>query len=322
MYLGRLPNLRNLAISRTHFNDPNMNKEYYTDKGLAELANCRLLEDLSIGSIGITDAGMDHIAKLTNLNRLHMFGCDNLTDAGLAKLAPLKSLRNLDISHAKITFAGLARLNTLSDLTKLDVDNLQRGGSTLDLSGLNNLEELGLNFKHYSEDAFGDADLACLAQLKKLRWLQIGARNFTDKGMAQLAGLTNMERLGIGGAGLTDEGLKYLANMKKLNHLAIIGGFDANKMDYISGGKFTDGGLQHLEGLTRLRFVEIYCDSTFSAAALQRLQRQLPGLFYLRINGRDALTRAKPPEQRTPTTVQPGRPAPVRPGTRRTPRRR
>jgi len=32
-HLGMLPNLRHLAISRIHFNDPKMNKEYYTDKG-------------------------------------------------------------------------------------------------------------------------------------------------------------------------------------------------------------------------------------------------------------------------------------------------
>ena len=294
-HLAELPNLKCLHVSRGHYVDPKMNKEYYTDKGLAELAKCRLLEELSIGSIGITDAGMEHITKLTNLKDLNLFGCDNVTDKGVAKLRTLKSLTSLNISHAEVTFSGLAQLNSLSNLTRLYVDNLKRGGAMLDLSGLTNLENVSLGFEHYSEDAFSDADLMGLANLKKLKWLQIGPRNYTDKGMAYLAQLPNIERLGIGGSGLTDEGLKHLTNMKKLNHLSIIGRFDTNKRDFTSGGNITDKGLRYLGELKMLRFLNIYTDNTFSAAAIQRLRRELPNLFYLRINGRDRLRAPRRP---------------------------
>ena len=296
-HLGQLPNLRHLFVSRGHYTDPKMNKVYYTDKGLAELAKCRSLEELSIGSIGITDAGIDHIAKLTNLKSLNLFGCDNMTDKGVAKLRTLKSLTSLNISHAEVTFSGLVQLNSLSNLTRLDVDNLRRAGAILDLSGLINLEKLSLGFEHYSEDAFTDADLMSLTNLKKLKWLQIGPRNYTDKGMAYLAQLPNMERLGIGGSGLTDEGLKYLTNMKKLDHLSIFTGFDTSKRDFGSGGNITDKGLRYLGELKMLRFLNIYSDNTFSTAALQRLRRELPDLFYLRINGRDSLY---PPRRTAP----------------------
>jgi len=329
-YLGQLSNLKHLQVSRIHYNDPSMNKEYYTDKGLAELAKCRLLENLSIDSIGITDVGLSDIAKLTNLKDLNLFGGDNVTGAGVAKLTTLKSLRILRINHANVSIAGLNALKLMPNLTKLTVSPIKRDSAILDISGLTALEDLTLTFAPYSEDAFVDADLKCLAGLKRLKRLQISRRDFTDKGMVHLAQLPNIERLGIGGSGLTDEGLKYLANMKKLSSLSIVGGYDGNKKDYISGGNITDKGLRHLEELKLLSFLEIYSDNTFSDAALRRLQRELPNLFTLRINGgillridgKDRLGRSYPTGQRAPTTRQSRRSAPVRRRRDRSGRRR
>lgn len=282
-YLGTLPNLKHLSISRIHFNDPKMNKEYYTDKGLAELAKCRLLEELNIGSIGITDDGIDHILKLKNLEKLMLFGCDNVTDKGLAKLAALKSLRDLYVTGMSIE--GLNSLQSMPNLTSLTAKNLKRNSVVLDISGLTELEEINLDFRSRSKDVFTDADLKCLASLNRIKWLQIGPRNYTDKGLAYLAGLTNMERLGIGGSDLTDEGLKHLIGMKKLNHLSVLKGFDIDKRDYASGGDITDEGLRQLEELKQLQFLNIYSDNDFSDAALRRLWKELPNLFTLRING-------------------------------------
>ena len=284
-HLGQMPNLKSLSVTEAHYAIPAMNPDWYTDKGLAELANCRLLEELNIGSIGITDAGIDHIVKLNNLKKLMLFGCDNVTDAGLAKLTALKSLTNLYVADADISVKGLNNLKPMPYLTKLDVYPIKRNGAVLNISGLTAMEELHLSFEPNSQDSFVDADLKCLMELKRLRWLQIGPCNYTDKGLAYLAGLTNMERLGIGGSGLTDEGLKHLSNMKKLNLLSIVSGFDANKGGYVSGGNITDGGLRELEGLKLMSFLDIYSDNEFSDAALRRLWKELPNLFTLRING-------------------------------------
>jgi len=284
-HLGTLSNLKHLSITRIHFSDPKMNKEYYTDKGLAELANCRLLDELNIGSIGITDVGIDHIAKLNNLKKLMLFGCENVTDAGLSKLSGLKSLTNLYVKSAEISIEGLNNLKSMPSLTDLTVYDLQRRGTILDLSGLTALENIRLIFKRPYEDVFSDADLKCLAGLKRIKWLQNSASNYTDKGLVYLAGLTNMERLGIGGSGLTDKGLKHLMNMKKLNHLSILSGFDVDKRDYGNGGDITDEGLRQLGELKQLSFLNIYSDSDFSDAALRRLWEELPNLFTLRING-------------------------------------
>ncbi|MCK4292049.1 MAG: hypothetical protein KAY65_02545 [Planctomycetes bacterium] len=267
-YLGQLPNLRELRITRSHYVDPKMDKDYYTDRGLRALPRLSLLEDLSIGSIGVTDAGMSHIAKLTNLKRLHLFGCSAITDDGLANLMTLKSLTRLTLSYTEVTISGLTQLGALPNLTDLTVRRIHRGNSILDLSDLTNLEKLSLTFHRRSEDSFGDADLAGLSKLKRLKWLQIGPRQYTGQGLAHLAGLTEMERLGIGGPELTDDGLRHLANMKKLNHLTII------------DGNITDDGLRHLEALKALGYLNITSKNRITAAAKRRLRDKLPDLAF------------------------------------------
>ena len=283
VHVGTLPNLKHLSIFRIHFNGPAMNKEFYTDKGLAELANCRLLEELYIGSIGITDNGIDHILKLKNLKKLMLFGCDNITDEGLVRLPALKSLQDLYVTGMSV--AGLSRLQSMPNLRKLTAKDLARNDAVLDLSGLASLEKIGLSFKTGSREVFSDADLKCLSGFKHLRWLQIGPCNYTDEGLAYLAGLSNMERLLIGGSSLTDADLKYLAGMKNLDHLSILRGFDINEGTFGRGGSISDEGLRQLEELKQLKFLNIYSENDFSDTALRRLWKELPNLFALRING-------------------------------------
>ncbi|MDH4239608.1 MAG: hypothetical protein OEW48_08605 [Phycisphaerae bacterium] len=320
-YLAELPNLRHLAITRIHFIDPKMNKEYYTDKGLAELAKCRLLEELYIGSPGITDEGMRHVARLTNLKKLMLFGCENVTNEGLAQLTTLKSLRDLYITKSKITIGGLTHLNKIPGLYKLDLFDIEQDHAGLNISGLTNLEELGLNLKIERVDRENNvlitqkstaADLACLAKLKRLRWLQ-GINGVTDASLKQLAGLTNMERLGFAATGLTDDGLKCLANMKNLDLLHINNKYPA-KASGAGGRILTDEGLRYLEGLKMLTYLQIDSDNNFSAAAIQRLSRGLPNLYALNINGSNGQptgmgARASAPGQPQRPTLAGRRPA-------------
>lgn len=274
-YLSCLPNLKHLSISRFHFNDPKMNKEYYTDKGMEYLSRCSKLEELRIGSIGITNVGMEHIAKMTGLKSLGLFGCDNVTDDGFAKLAALKSLERLNAFNNNITIAGLNRLGSLSGLKMLHVLDVRRGGAVLDLSGMTSLEYVIISFSPKSGDAFTDADLASLKDLKMVGDLQIGPPEFTDSGVRQLAGLTQMERLALGGSKLTDAGIRYLAGMKKLHFLNISSAAEEAKL--------TDETLHFLEQFKQLSWLDITSDVPFSPAAVQRLQKELPYLYYARI---------------------------------------
>jgi Leucine-rich repeat (LRR) protein len=268
-YLGELTKLKHLHIPRASYVDPSMDKDYYTDEGLKELAKLRSLEELYIGSTGITDVGMSHIAGLTNLKELHIF-TGSITEKGLAKLMALKSMKKLSLHYAKgMTASRLSQLNGLSGLTDLDVRKIEKGDAPLDISGLRSLEQLSISLK--GETAFGDDDLVCLSKLERLRGVQLYPHAFSDAGIAHLAGLKDLEGLSIGGPEMTNKGLSYLSNMRKLNHLTI------------TDGDLSDKGLRHLEGLKGLTYLNITSENAFSNAALQRLRVQLPNCHFFKV---------------------------------------
>ena len=290
-YIGQLENLRNLSVGRPHYIDPNMNKDFYTDKGVAELAKCKKLEELGIGSIGITDAGLESIAKLTDLKRLSIFGCDYITDKGLAKLTALKSLKYLSINCGDITIGGLSVFEKLPNLVKLNLHGVGQDNSGLDLSRFSKLEELSLQLKRRHidkktlKDKLHDNDLACFDNLKQLKWLQVSHGGITDDGLKYLAGLTNLERLSVGGEKVTDKGLLYLANMSRMDVLCL-------------SGNFTDEALVYLERLPALSLLDIMEGANFSSAAVQRFCRNMPELCTFRPNMLGAMQ--QPPNQPKP----------------------
>lgn len=276
-YLAQLKGLKHLVIARPYKTDPKMDKGYYTDKGLKELSELQSLEELNLGSRGITDEGISQVAKLTNLRELTLFGCTEITNEALAKISTLKHLERLSINVCpKVTIAGISYLNAIPGLIELDAQGMEQDNSILNISKLTKLEKLFLIPKikvagdHIIREPVRDQDLQCLANLKNLKNFQIGnVGQISDSGMAHLAGLTNLEILIISGRDLTDDGLKYLANMKKLGRLII------------SGGKFTDKGLRHLEGLKSLGAIELEGESNFTVAGLRRLRAELPNLALL-----------------------------------------
>ena len=68
----------------------------------------------------ITDAAADTLAKMVNLERLHLENT-KISDAGLAKLAALPNLEYLNLYGDKVTDGGVASLATAKGLKKLFV---------------------------------------------------------------------------------------------------------------------------------------------------------------------------------------------------------
>ncbi|UFH55884.1 c-type cytochrome domain-containing protein [Spirosoma sp. KNUC1025] len=70
---------------------------------------------LKLGDTEISDATLAQVAKLKNLQKLHLEQT-NITDAGLKKLSVLANLEYLNLYGTEITDAGLADLVTLKNL--------------------------------------------------------------------------------------------------------------------------------------------------------------------------------------------------------------
>ncbi|MBN1490876.1 MAG: redoxin family protein, partial [Phycisphaerae bacterium] len=93
-----------------------------SDAGLVHLAGLTELDRLSIGGADVTDAGLAHLAGLHKLNMLTVTG--NFTEAGLRHLEGLKALQSLTIqSSNNFSSAAVTRLReALPHLYKLSAD--------------------------------------------------------------------------------------------------------------------------------------------------------------------------------------------------------
>ena len=75
--------------------------------------------------VEITDAGLEHLKGLTNLEVLGLDDA-NITDAGLRRLKGLTNLKWLYLDDTKITNAGLKHLEGLHNLRLLYLDDTKR----------------------------------------------------------------------------------------------------------------------------------------------------------------------------------------------------
>ena len=248
----------------------------YTDEGLKLLTKMQKLEDLALGSCGITDAGVASVAKLPNLRKLWITSF-YLTNQSANYLSTIKPLESLDIGQSKMTISGISQLNTLSNLKMLWVSSVEQDNSVLNLSGLTKLENFSISVFSPKKNPDGsqafritDEDLKCFAKMKSLKWFQVGHKNpaITDKGMSYLAGMTSMQRITIGGPNVTNEGLSHLAGMRGLQDLYI-------------DGNFSDDGLRRLESIKSLGYVSISSPGMFSLEAVDNLKKNLPNLTHL-----------------------------------------
>ena len=252
-----------------------------TDKSLSYISTLGNLEELYIGGTGFSDEGMKHIAKLTKLKRLSIFMANHLTNKGLAEVAGLKFLTNFSLGRkTRISVSGLKSLNNLKNLNNLSLHDIHQDASIMDISGLTELKDLIILLHKERKgnsivsDSFKNEDWACLANLTKLKRLQITGVGIDNEGVKHLSSLTNLEYLNIiclGESRINDQALKYLSNMHKLNRL------------YIKDGHFTDKALDYLVDLPSLSWVELTSDFAFSTKAIRNFQLRSPNITRLQL---------------------------------------
>jgi len=202
-----------------------------TDAILAHVGRLRRLKWLDVRSMRVTDAGLAHLAGLSDLRSLSCLGTPGLTDAGLAHLAGLERLEALSIEGPTgIEGPGLAHLARLDRLRFLAIHTENDAGLP-SLSRLTGLRKLSISMTKVT-----DAALAALSRLTWLEDLAFGGETGSDVGMAHLRALRNLEMLQVYGAWFTDNGL---APVTEMDHLSTFFVSDTTSV--------TAGGLNHLQ---------------------------------------------------------------------------
>lgn len=80
-----------------------------SDAALAQIAKLKNLQKLHLEQTKVTDAGLKQLKGLTNLEYLNLYGTA-VTDAGLADLVALKNLKTVYLWQTNVTEQGLAAL--------------------------------------------------------------------------------------------------------------------------------------------------------------------------------------------------------------------
>jgi hypothetical protein len=183
-----------------------------TEAILAQVGRLHRLQRLNASAIGVSDAGLAHLAGLSELSGLSCRGTPGLTDAGLARLTGLAQLDTLRIEGpAAIQGPGLAHLAGLNRLeflwVRIETD-----------AGLPSLTRLtGLRWLSISLPKVTDASIVQISRLTQLEELAFGGETGSDAEMARLRALTNLHTLEVHGPWFTDAGLAGVSSMSPLS---------------------------------------------------------------------------------------------------------
>jgi hypothetical protein len=108
------------------------------DSDLKELRNdlesIRGLQSLQISGRQFTDAGLEHVSRLSSLRELYLQNTQ-VSDAGMRSLGGLQSLRTLDLMQTRVSDNGLSHLETAKSLRRVWL-----GGSAVTDEGCERLQ--------------------------------------------------------------------------------------------------------------------------------------------------------------------------------------
>jgi len=246
-----------------------LGKGWFTGDGLKHLAGFRELRALQL-SATVPAESLDYLKGLTALEYLNISG-QELTEAKLAKVGELPWLTQLGIAghNASDGLKYIANLKSLRYLSLAGVRDPRLDENLSHVAGLMELEEI-----NFEDSIIGDAGLAHLRNMKKLRKLDLFSNpntgKITDAGIAHLKTLTALEEVRLPSQSLTDIGLQHLAELNSLKKLNLW------------STHLTDGGIAVVAQMKSLEEVDVMCPN-LTDAGFGRLC-QCPALNSLSIN--------------------------------------
>jgi internalin A len=236
---------------------------YVTDAGVQHLQKLPELEDLTLDTAeAITDAAASYLRADKHLRRLVLRGTD-ITDVGMPYLAALTALKSLDLSHTMIGDVGLESLPALSELEELNLGGTRITGTNLNflklLPKLKKLSFSGIQRRNGGAcwtPLLTDLDVETISLLSGLEDLNLGVGvSLSKTGVPVGAGNCHL----TGGIQLTDLGVAKLARLSRLRTLDI------------SGARVTPAGLKALEKLPQLERLSLWNCAKLDDSAAPRL---------------------------------------------------
>jgi internalin A len=250
--------------------------EFITDAAVAFLRANTNLRVLNLRGTDVTDTSLEYVGNLTNLRSLDI-SFTQISDVGMEHLAPLSQLEELNLGGTKISGAGLHVLKYLPKLKKLSFYGIQRRNAGMcwapvvtdieldTIAVLEGLEDLNIGFgvalgapkPEVLGPASGEADCRIA-----------GGTRVTDLGVAKLANLKKLRRLDLSGSAVTSAALKTLASFPNLERLSLwnVKGID----DAAAAGFESLKGLSSLD-LSNTRIGDRTLKSLASLPSLKRL---------------------------------------------------
>ena len=164
---------------------------------------------VSFDRVQVTDAGLEHVKGLTQLQWLFLFSSREITDAGLEHLKELTQLQELWLDSAKVTGAGLEHLKGLPHLQVLDLWRHQGHGQW----GVGTPQRFDPTRSVDAKTTTGHGRWIGTPQRfdPTLEWLFLSNTKVTDAGLERLKGLTHLQELWLDGTKVTDAGVTKLS---------------------------------------------------------------------------------------------------------------
>jgi Leucine-rich repeat (LRR) protein len=233
--------------------------------GFRDIGELKGLQRLIISAESFQNEDMSGLKSLTELQHIRL-AHTKIDDAGLKALPGLSSLRALDLSYCeKITDAGMQYLGRHKGLETLDLTRA-RVTDIQPLAQLTKLRALNL-----TESNITDAGLKGVTGMSALENLRLWNTKITDMGGRELRQVRTLRTLDLSFTQVTDEGLKDLAALEQLEELKL------------QGSRVSDGGVAELKPLKDLRCLTLGSSSDFKGTRLAALN-DLPSLRELRIH--------------------------------------
>lgn len=216
------------------------NRPMMTDTGLMHISKMTNLRTLILPHESmVTDEGLVHLQELQNLRELWLDFIP-FTDAGVAHLKNLTKLRVLRFFDAKITDKGMANFRDMTDLEDLQLGHSLITDASMPMIGkMTKLKTLDLRTK------VTDEGLVHLQNLTNLTWLCLDDNEIGDEGMSHVSKLRDLDWLMLENTSVSDQGIEKISALPNLTTL------------YLSGTKITDEGIDAIVKLPKLQRLKL-----------------------------------------------------------------